>query len=362
MAEATLNKAETLYTQLRQEIGKRKHGERFFSVRGIMKRYTVSQSVVDRTLLLLRTEGLLTATPGSGLFVCASGAGEIGAEAVCKEVLLLVPRWPSADIDELNEKAAAINSADSVWRVKVDSFDYVNPVPHNFDSALRRSAGVVILPAGGDFRQADLNALSHYCSIRPTIVLGHPLEGLKTGCVGLDNYFAANLAAHHLASLGHRRIGLLLSEPHNRSTMERVRGVSGYAKLHGLELDLIDCGVVSGEIAAMKTYDKFAGVIREGFRFTALLGVSGESIQGAMNACRNHGISIPEQLSVCAIGCERLTRTGSPPLDTVPADVSGQFDAALGMIDRIAESKGNHIPEEFYLQTDLIKRGSAVHI
>lgn len=361
MPEITLNKAEALYAQLRQEIGKRKHGERFFSVRGIMKRYAVSQSVVDRTLLLLRTEGLLTSTPGSGLFVSASGSEDGELPETRKEVLLLVPRWPSADIDELNEKAEAVNASDPEWRVRVDYFDYVHAIPHNFDSALRRSAGTVILPAGGDFQQADLNALSHYCTICPTVVLGHPLEGLKTGCVGLDNYFAGGLAAHHLANHGHRRIGLLLSEPHNKATMDRVRGVCGYAKLHGLEIELIDCGVVSGEVATTRTYDRFTEVIRAGFGFTALLGVSGESVQGAVNACRNSGISIPEELSVAAIGCERLTRTGCPPLDTVAADVSAQLDTALDMIGRLAEQKKT-APEELYLQTDLVIRGSVCDI
>ncbi len=361
MAENTLNKTDILYTQLRQEIGKHAHGERFFSVRGIMRRYAVSQSVVDRTLLLLRTEGLLTATPGSGLFVCAAGMpAETPKEEKHKEALLLVPRWPSCDIDELNEQTQTINQSASEWRIKVDCFDYTAPIPRNFDATLRRSDGMVILPAGGDFSQADLNALSHYCSIKPTIVLGHPLEGLKTGCVGLDNYYAGNLAMHHLAKHGHRRIGLLLSEPHNKSIMERVRGACGYAKLHGLEITVIDCKVVSGQVATTRTYDKFTQVIQGGFTFTALLGVSGESIQGAVNACHNSKVSIPNDLSVAAIGGERLARISSPPLDIVAANVSAQFQAALDMIDLIAAAKNHLPPEEFYLQTELMEYGSVL--
>ncbi|MEI3001571.1 MAG: hypothetical protein V8T86_11835 [Victivallis sp.] len=131
MSNTMLNKAETLYEQLRTEIGKRKNGERFYSVRGIMKRYTVSQSVVDRTLLLLRNEGLLTTTPGSGMFVCASGLeeGMQEAETVRQEVLLLVPRWPSTDIDTLTARAEAINTGDSKWHIRIEAFDYVNTIP-----------------------------------------------------------------------------------------------------------------------------------------------------------------------------------------------------------------------------------------
>ena len=148
MSNTMLNKAETLYEQLRTEIGKRKNGERFYSVRGIMKRYTVSQSVVDRTLLLLRNEGLLTTTPGSGMFVCASGLedGMQEAETVRQEVLLLVPRWPSTDIDTLTARAEAINTGDSKWHIRIEAFDYVNTIPRNFDGALRRAA--LFYPAG----------------------------------------------------------------------------------------------------------------------------------------------------------------------------------------------------------------------
>lgn len=364
MSNTMLNKAETLYEQLRTEIGKRKNGERFYSVRGIMKRYTVSQSVVDRTLLLLRNEGLLTTTPGSGMFVCASGLeeGMQEAETVRQEVLLLVPRWPSTDIDTLTARAEAINTGDSKWHIRIEAFDYVNTIPRNFDGALRRAAGMIIRSASGNFQQADLNALSHYCSIKPTIVLGHPLEGLKTGCAGLDSYFASGLAMHHLMKHGHRRIGLLVSEPHTRGIRERVRGVHGFAKLLGMQVDVIDCCVVSGEVAMTKTYKRFLDVLQEGFRFTALLGVSGESIQGAVNACHNYKLRIPEDLSVVAISGENLTAISSPPLDTVAGNVGGQLDAALLMIDRIAASRENHAPEEVFLQTELIKRGSVLDI
>jgi len=362
MAETALNKAETLYEQLRREIGKREQGERFFSIRGIMKRYSVSQSVVDRTLLLLRTEGLLTATPGSGLFVCAGGQTEEEPEEKRKVALLLVPRWPSIDIDELGEKTESINSSDSKWHIKIGYFDYTTTIPRNFDNALRRCAGAIIRSSSGNFQQADLSALAHYSSIKPIVVFGRSWEGLQVGCVGLDHNFAAGLAVHHLVNHGHRRIGLLVSEPHTRGIRARVLGVLGFAKLYNIQIDVIDCNVVSGEVATTKTYNRFLEVIRKGFEFTALLGVSGESIQGAINACYNHKLRIPEDLSVMAIACERMTEISNPPLDTVIADISGQLDAALDMIDRIEESKGNHVQEEIYLQTRLIERGSVLDI
>ena len=362
MPEITLNKAEVLYAQLRQEIGKRKHGERFFSVRGIMKRYAVSQSVVDRTLLLLRTEGLLTSTPGSGLFVSASGSEGGELPETRKEVLLLMPRWPSADIDELNEKAEAVNASDPKWRVRVDYFDYLHAIPHNFDSALRRSAGAVIRSASSNFQQADLNALSHYSAIKPTVLFGRSIEGLQTGSVGLDNCFATGLAVHHLAIHGHRRIGLLISEPHTRGIRERIRGALGAAKLHGIQVDVIDCNVISGEVATAKTYNRFLEVIKAGLAFTALLGISGESIQGAINACHNRKVRIPEELSIVAIACERMTEISSPPLDTVAADLSSQLETALAMIGRMAAPSRNHFNEEVYLQTGLIERGSVLDI
>ncbi len=355
------NKVEALYAELRQEIRSRKHGERFLSIRGIIKKYAVSQFVVDRAIHLLRNEKLLNVVPGSGLYVC--GSGEEGSSAIArKTVLLQVPHWPSVDIQELNETVERINHSSSLWNIKMDCFDFSTAIPRNLDSALRRADGMIIRPASGVFQQADLNALTHYCSLRPTVVFGRSLEGIKTDCVGVDNYFAAGIAILHLVKHGHKRIGLLISEPHTRGIRERVRGAIGFAKLNNVEIDLIDCKVISGEMATAKTYNCFQAVLKTGFQFTALLGVSGESIQGAINACLNCRLRIPEDLSVVAIAAESLTQISSPPLDTVPADISGQLTVALDLIDRAAERKGATLSEEIFLHSKLIQCGSVLDI
>jgi transcriptional regulator, gntR family with lacI sensor len=348
----TANKADELYRQLREEIGSRKSGERFWTIREIMSRYALSQSVVDRTLSRLRLEGLLVATRGKGLFIGAETKNEPMPEG---QYLLMLPRWFSCDISVLNQTATALNAREGRPRIRVENFDFETTVPRNLDGRLRKSAGMVILPASGDFTKADYDTLFHYGEIGPTMLLGRYFDCFGVGSVMLDDGYAAALALHHLIENGHRRIGLLLSEPHNKTILDRVRGVENYARLHDIELDLIDCEIASGEIALAKTYDKFSEVIRKGFRFTALLGVSGESTLGAVNACRNHHISIPEELSVVTIADEELTRTGCPPIDTVGSDIGGQLTLALDLLRQSEMPPGSH-----YLRPELLRRGSVV--
>ena len=363
MITTTPNKADTLSQELREKLSSQNIGERFLTFREIMKEYQVSQSVVDRTISQLRAENLLTVKPGRrGLFVSSpdSRITEPTPNAV-GEVLFMMPRWLSCEIEELNNAAAQMNGQDGDLRIRCEYFDVSNTIPRNLDARLRQAAGMIIMPAGGSVKQDDMEALLRYCEIRPTVVFGHYFDAFGIGSVGLDDFAAASLAMHHLVENGHRRVGLLLSEPHNQTILDRVRGAESYARLHGVKIDLIDCDVVSGEIAVTKAYDTFSRVINDGFAFTALIGVSGESLLGAVNACRNHRVAVPEQLSIVAISGEELTRTGCPPLDTVACDVSGQLGKAFEMI---VEMKKNHVVFPFqnqYWETELIIRNSVIH-
>ena len=74
------------------------------------------------------------------------------------------------------------------------------------------------------------------------------------------------------------------------------------------------------------------GVIRRGFDFTALLGLSGEPLLSAVEALEQAGIDIPGKLSVAAIAAEQLTARHDPPIDTVGVLMERQLRTALQMV------------------------------
>lgn len=358
-------KSTELYQNLREEVLKCKAGDRFLTIREIMKRYGVSQSVVDRAVTRLRAGRYLVAEAGRGLFVSHDvELNRVPISGNPTEVLLMMPRWVSCDIDEFNEKIVELNAKSDQLHLCADYFDYATALPRDLAERLAHSAGLIVVPSSCNFTPQDFNVLCHYCELCPTVVFGHHFDSFGVCNVGLDDCAATNAAMYHLWNHGHRNIGLLLSEPHSKTIMERVRAVEYFATLHGMRLNLIDCGVSPGEVAATKTYDRFSRVIRDGFDFTALIGIAGESMLGAVNACRHYNIDIPQRLSMVAVAGENLTRTSSPQIDTVPCDAGGQLEAAFDIIQKQKKEK-EHIPFPFenrYWIRKLIEHGSVAHI
>ena len=355
---AVLLKHEELYERLWEELIKLSPGDKFMSIREIMKGYGVSQLTADKTLMRFREEGYLKVCPGRGLFTSdLISRFRTVSEQPC--YLLAVPRWISADIDILEETVARLKQKYPQRRLLVHKFDISGNIPSQLPFAAENIAGVVVLPSAGDMGFDDVQRLKSFPC--PVVILGHKLGGMGFACVGTDDVFAGNLAAHHLFEQGHRHIGVLLSEPHNRIIMNRVDAIVNYMELRGGTVEIIDCGVKSGEYATDKAYHKFFSVIREKFSFTALIGISGESAQGAVNACLNNGISIPEELSIAVIGAEQLSATFHPPLNTVAVDFAVKVEMALDLLDRL--DSGETLSEiEFNLRPYLIDRGSVRNI
>ncbi len=334
----TVSKHEELYDHLWEELIKLSPGEKFLSIREIMKRYSVSQLIADKTLARFRSDGYLTALPGKGLY--ASERVKRLDPSMPPSYMLAVPQWISTDIDTLEATVEKLKPQYAGTRLIVHKFDVSNNIPPYLPLLEENVAGLIILPASNLFQYNDIKRLQSFSC--PVVVLGRRKEAMGCLTVGADDVFAGNLAAHHLIENGHRRIAILISEPHNEIIMDRVKAVADYAELRSAEIQYIDCDVKSGEHASDKTYHKFAEYIRKGFDFTGLIGVSGESIQGAINVCLNNGIKIPEDLSIVAIGAENLSATFHPQIDAIAVDYTAQVDKAVSMLDDLVNGQTHH--------------------
>ena len=346
-------KSDTLYSELWETLTKLSPGERFPSVREIMKRYGVSQLTVDKAVSKLREDGYLHQVTGKGLF--ASDQVARFSRTILPTYMLAVPQWPSANIDILEQTVAAVRQEFPDHRLLIHRFNAANTIPPQLPLMEENVVGVVILPAGGALGIDEVRTLTSLPV--PAVILGRHLNSFGISSVGSDDIFAGQLATHYLAQQGHRKIGVLLSEPHNLIIMERVKTILDYAELHRLETQVIDCEVKSGELAVDKAYHKFLQVIADGFTFTALLGISGDSMQGAVNACLNRGIAIPDQLSMVAIGVETITETFHPPLTTVAVHFNQQVKMALDIISGRADPN-TEASGVCYIRPTIIERNS----
>ncbi len=342
-------KSDKLYSKLWEELQHYSPGEQFMSIRQIMRKFEVSQLVVDRTLSRLRAEDFLAAEGGRGLFVSEKIKRFTAQKAAT--VLCAVPHWYSHDIMEMLNTVRGLQTEFPQWRLLGYEFDFSHPLPLELPLLEENVEGILLHPAGDEFNAADVERFNQLRNGIPTVIFGRNCTDHRLPSASLDDSFAGSLAARHLHRHGHRKLAVLLSEPHNRATLDRVKGVEDYTMLNDLELEVIDCNVRNGEFAPGKTYDHMVQRFQRKYDFSGLVGVASNSFSGLLSACYNCGIKIPEQLSVVTIGSTGLTRTFAPPVDTVETDLPGQMEAALRLL-----ASGQQ--ENIVLKTRLTKQGS----
>ena len=342
-------KSDELYPRLWNELQHYSPGEQFMSIRQIMRKFEVSQLIVDRTLSRLREEEFLTAEGGRGLFV----SEKIIRFTVGKPetVLCVVPRWYSHDITEMLNAFRELQPKFPQRRLLGYEFDFARPLPGELPLLEENVKGILLHPAGDELNAAEVEGFNRLRDGIPAVLFGRNALSSRLPSASLDDAFAGSLAARHLHRNGHRKLAVLLSEPHNRATLDRVKGVEDYAELNELELEVIDCGIRNGEFAPGKTYDHMFNYLQRKFDFTGIVGVASNSLSGLLNACHNRNIAIPGELSVVTIGSTGLTRTYAPPIDTVETNLPGQIKTALELL-----ISGNH--GNISLKTDLIEQGS----
>jgi LacI family transcriptional regulator len=186
-------------------------------------------------------------------------------------------------------------------------------------------------------------------------VVTYAVGGPNVPFVGFDNYKAGFMAGRYLADLGHRKMAMLAGiTKNNDRAADRVRGFQDYAKQFGIEpndLDVIEAPyrMDSGEAALSVVLDRKPDI-------TAVFCGSDVLAVGAMKACRERGIRIPDQLSIVGFDNLEVAEYLSPALTTIaiPAETMGKRAADF----LLAGESERQLHARVELETQLIVRGT----
>jgi LacI family transcriptional regulator len=134
--------------------------------------------------------------------------------------------------------------------------------------------------------------------------------------IGFDNRAATFEMTRHLIGLGHTRFGLLSAPtPGNDRSTERGAGVRAALADAGLSLDerLVRYGPIDLRAATSMMRDLLAATKRP----TAVVATNDVFAVGAMIACREAGVRIPEDMSVTGVDNTDLGATQTPALTSI---------------------------------------------
>ena len=164
------------------------------------------------------------------------------------------------------------------------------------------------------------------------------------------------MLAEYLIGLGHRRFGLI-SAPTDGNDRSRERGAGVREALAAARPRARRGGhVPTARSASHPARSGLRAIIASRARPTAIIATNDVFAVGAMVACREMGIRIPDELSITGVDSTDLGATQTPALTSVQTPIVEIGRAAA--MDLIARLEGRPADMHQQLPFTLVKRGS----
>ncbi|MBE5858212.1 MAG: LacI family transcriptional regulator [Lachnospiraceae bacterium] len=150
----------------------------------------------------------------------------------------------------------------------------------------------------------------------PTVYIDRILVGEKSASVVFDSNTGGEKAAKFLLELGHKKFMFVEGATGNYDANERHKGFFKVLKNAGISIE--DDYILKGEFDRKTSYDAITAFLDEGKELPdAIFAANDVSAIGVIEALRDNGVKVPEQVSV--MGCDDIetTRMFKPTVTTI---------------------------------------------
>ncbi|MGA2098201.1 MAG: LacI family DNA-binding transcriptional regulator [Candidatus Acidiferrum sp.] len=206
-------------------------------------------------------------------------------------------------------------------------------------------------------------ALAEELDVPSVAVSGHrDMPGVTN--IVLNHARAACMAVEHLASLGHRKIAFIKGQAFSSDTEIRWEAVREAASKFDIEVNEKLVGQLEGESSSpLLGYEVTQKLLACGESFTALFSFNDISAIGAIQALREAGRRVPEDVSVVGFDDIQSAAFQNPALTTVrqPLRQMGMI-AAETLLQRITAPAKAPYTKEIVVEPELIVRGSTAPV
>ncbi len=174
----------------------------------------------------------------------------------------------------------------------------------------RRVDGIIVLT--GRLSDAALRACARAL---PVVVTGRTLKAPGLVALNFDNAAGARMATEHLIGLGHRRIAFIAGDPAHPDAVERHQGYRDALEAAGIEYQA--SLVAPGHFHEESGRQAMEYLLQGRRRFTAVFAANDQMAFGAALALHQHGLRIPEDMSLVGFDDLAASTFMLPPLSTV---------------------------------------------
>lgn len=188
----------------------------------------------------------------------------------------------------------------------------------------------------------------------PIVVTGK-LDGANCLRVCLDEVRCTRLLMEHLFSLGHREIAFLCGRDEVYSTFQKHECYRQMLEQRGIpyreEL------VLEGRCNFQGGYDQMNKLLDSGLRPTAVIGINDYAALGIRQSAVDHGLRIPEDISLVGFDNTELCQLVDPPLTSV--DYQYPLFGRILVETAVAAIEGREMPEIQWIRPRLAARASS---
>lgn len=192
----------------------------------------------------------------------------------------------------------------------------------------------------------------------PTTFLAREITGLDQDSqfpsVLVDNYLGGYMAAKHLLECGHHKISLLGESLNIDSSRERLRGcetalAEQNLKLHSVQFCSRELGIESG-------YRAMTELLRKNSAPTAVFAETDLLAIGAIQAAKQFGFRVPDDISIIGFDNTRLCTVIDPPLTSIAQPLYDLGQKSMEIL--LGQISGKPVPPRTILDITLVVRDS----
>ena len=248
------------------------------------------------------------------------------------------------------ERAAAKAGYNIIVAQSNESYEQEVKIVHAFFAA--RVSGVIASLAKATARYDHYQELLN--NDIPIVFYDRICTELKTERVVVDDYAGSLAAVEYMIRTGCRRIFFFGAAPHLEITKNRRNGYLDAMKKHKIPVDesmMMLCDTRERAIAL--TPD----LVNSPDRPDGFFAINDETAAGILYACKQAGLKVPDQVSICGFSDGVVAQNTDPKLTTVEqrGEEVGKsaFDLLIEKLEGKAEKSCNKI-----VRTNLVVRGT----
>jgi LacI family transcriptional regulator len=191
----------------------------------------------------------------------------------------------------------------------------------------------------------------------PLVLFDRTITGLPASAVVIDDYQGTYELTEHLLDQGARRIAHLAGPQNQEIFRQRLRGYQDALLARGLTPDpalVYPEGLyIEGGVAGM------AQLLALPQPPDAVLSATDFAAIGALQALKQRGLRVPDDMLLTGFGNELMSAYMDPPLTTVNQRNEQMGEAAVQLLINALEKTTGPVPDRFVLRPELIIRQSS---